>query len=245
MKIFKNIRELFWPLLDDEVISPPKDITTDEVVVDKANLEFALNSVIKRYEAEEDRKKTVEAKSSLFIGTISVVTTVVVAVTSFFIKETTIDFTLCLLVFLLLLLIVYMARTVWYSIKALERKSYYSLSAKDFLFQGNKEEYQRKIIVAIINKTQKNYATINGKVDSMVMAQEYFKRAIIVVVLYAVILVLFIATKSNFGGFWQGILFRCNNIHLSTINLLLLYVIGITALFFAIRANVKQKKRSK
>jgi hypothetical protein len=245
MKIFKAIREVFWPLIDDEEITPPSEITEDDVKVNKENLKYALESVVKRYEEENERKKTIESKSSLFIGTISVVTTVVVAVTSVFVKEAVIDYTVCLLVFLLFILTIYMARTVWYSIQALERKNYHSLSVKDFLISGTEEEYQRKLIVDITNKLRKNNLPINCKVDSMVLAQEYFKRSIIIVVIYSFVLLLFFVSKSNASKFFENILSRISNIHLSTLNLVLLYGIGIVALFLAARANIKQKKFKK
>jgi predicted transporter len=45
--------------------------------------------------------------------------------------------------------------------------------------------------MTIVNKTRKNANTINEKVDNMTMAQEYFKRAIIVVVLYSLTIFLY------------------------------------------------------
>jgi hypothetical protein len=58
------------------------------------------------------------------------------------------------------------------------------------------------LIAKIANKMRKNGITINGKVDNMTMAQEYFKRAIVVVTLYSFIILLFFLSKS--GIFFSG-----------------------------------------
>jgi hypothetical protein len=90
-----------------------------------------------------------------------------------------------------------MSRTVWFSIKALEREKYYSTAVDDFLINSVDESYYKQLIAAITNKIRKNAMTINGKVDNMTMAQEYFKRAIVVVALYSFLILLFFFFKSG------------------------------------------------
>src|SRR5699024_2632073 len=87
-----------------------------------------------------------------------------------------------LLFFSLFIFIIYISRTLWFSLKTLERKSFYTVSVEDFLSQKKEEDYYKELIVRISNKTKKNFNVINEKVDNMTMAQEYFKRAIIVIV---------------------------------------------------------------
>lgn len=94
MKIFKNIREFFWPLLEKGEISDPPMLNENNISVDSSHLKDTLEYAINCYEAESDRKKTVESKSSLFIGTISVVTSVVIGVTSVLVKVSDFNSTL-------------------------------------------------------------------------------------------------------------------------------------------------------
>jgi hypothetical protein len=193
MNIFSKIREFIWPLLEkgpnpELELLYPKDITTNEKYLEKT-----LEYTIKEYESEEERRKTVESKSSHFIGTISVVTSIVLAITSFLVKSDEFGFFTFLLVFLLFVLTIYMARTVWFSIKVLERAVYFTISIKDFLIKEIDDKYYEKLILTITNKIRKNTITINMKVNYMTMAQEYFKRAIVVIIIYSsVILVSFI-----------------------------------------------------
>lgn len=77
MKFFENIREFFWPLLEKGEIPKPEILNQNDINVDSSHLKETLEYTINCYEAESDRKKTVENKSSLFIGTISVVTSLV------------------------------------------------------------------------------------------------------------------------------------------------------------------------
>lgn len=195
MKMLNKIREFFWPLLEKGETQKIEELSIDVLNINEENLEKALEFTIKTYEEEESRKSSIESKSSLFIGTISVVTSVIIGITSFLIKTTEFSTLICLLVFVLFILTLYMARTVWFSIKALERQAYHTVNKNDFLIAGNKISYYKKIIIEIINKTLKNSVTINSKVDNMTMAQEYFKRAIVVITLYSFFLFIYFLSE--------------------------------------------------
>lgn len=197
MNIFKIIREFFWPLLDKEEPQQSKVLNIDEISVDKSHLPKTLEYARDCYNQEAERLKSIESKASLFIGTISVVTSVVLGVTSILIKENIFDITVVILVLLLFVLTLYMSRTVWFSIKAMERKSYYSMSINDFLIDNTDDNYYKQLIAKIANNINKNEGTINGKVDHMTMAQEYYKRAIVVVALYSGIILLLFLSKSG------------------------------------------------
>lgn len=243
MKIFSKIREFFWPLLEKEILKEPAKITPEEIQVSDDYLEKTLEYAIDNYEAELERKKTVESKSSLFIGTISVITTVIIGVTSLFIKTSEFDAAILGLVILLFLLTLYMSRTVWFSIKALERGTYHTISINDFLVNGNKSEYHKKIISDITNKIKANYKTINNKVDNMTMAQEYFKRAIVIVVLYSLGIVVFLISKSEYHilPHLNIVIEYINKVNLNGWNILLLYTIAIISLIISIR-TIKSNK---
>lgn len=246
MKIFKEIREFFWPLLEKDEMSDPPEIKEDDINIDSSRLKETLEYTINCYEAESERKKTVENKSSLFIGTISVVTSVIIGITSVLVKVSDFNIAITLLVFLLFVLTLYMSRTVWFSIKALERKNYHSISVTDFLINDKNDDYFKKLIVDIANKTRKNSSTINGKVDNMTMAQEYFKRAIIVISVYAFVILLHFVSKSwkNSGSYLKQTIDTINTIKISGLNILILYLISIAAIILSIIA-IKKKDINK
>ncbi len=233
-EIFKNIREFFWPLLEEPKKPEPtlQFLTEEDIKVDSDHLKETLNYTIKCFEDENERSKIIEGKSSLFIGTISVVTTVIIGITSVLINVTQIDGTIILLVFLLFALTLYMARTVWFSIKALERKSYHVMSDSDFIIEGKDDAYYKKLIIKYSTRTRKNSRSINKKVDAMTMAQEYFKRAISTVVLYMCTLFLYFIIKSadHLLGSLQVV---CQQVKMAMphdMNIIILYVISISSL---------------
>jgi cation transport ATPase len=243
MKIFNTTREFFWPLLEDSEAQEVKSITVQEINVHKDYLEKTLEYTIKRYEAEEDRKKTVESKASLFIGTISVVTSVVIGITSVLINKNEINATTCFIVFLLFILTVYMARTIWFSIQALERKNYHTISVNDFLIKEANDDYYKSLITEITNKIYKNYAAINDKVDSMTMAQEYFKRSIVVVTLFSFCILIFFLSKivrssqlPNLGDF-------LNHLSMSGWNIIIMYFLIFLCLIFVILGYRNSKRK--
>lgn len=244
MKVLNSIREFFWPLLEKTQIPESREISQEEITVDISHLEKTLEYAINYYEAETDRKKIVEGKSSLFIGIMSVATSVVIGITSILVKVSVFNIEFSVLVFLLFVLTVYMIRTIWFSIKALERKKYYSISIYDFLISDSDEMYYRKLIAEITNKVKKNSITINSKVDNMTMAQEYFKRAIVVVAVYALFIVLFFLSKSgldypiNFQKFIETI----NGIKVSGWNTLILYILVISSFMISLYTLMRKKK---
>jgi hypothetical protein len=174
MNIFNEIREFFWPLLEKGEDNLPINLELSEITVDSSHLEKTLEYAIDCYNTESDRKKSIESKASMFIGTISIITTVVLGVTSILVKENKFDIAICTLIILLFILTIYMSRTIWFSVQTLERRNYYSISINDFLLNDSNETYYKKIIAEVANKINKNALTINKKVDSMTMAQEYF-----------------------------------------------------------------------
>ena len=242
MKIFKNIREFFWPLLEKDEIPDPIQIESNEINVDSENLEKTLEYAIEFHESEYERKKTVEDKSSLFISIISVVTSIILGVTSVLVKVN--DFSLIMLVLLVLLFIltIYMTRTVWFSLKTLERKAYNSISINDFLINEKDAEYYKILIASITNKVRKNSMKINEKVNNMAMAQEYFKRAIVVVSIYSFVILLFFISKADYGfniDFLKTADF-INRLNLNGWNIIAIYFLILVSIIIGLRATIKK-----
>lgn len=180
-----NIREFIWPLLEYEPI--PLNASPEEfkLMVDDENLDQALNLATKLSESEDDRRKGIESKASLFISTISVASSIVVAANVMVISNTTYSLTVIISVFISFILSIYAARTVWFAVKALERGSYSVIGPSEINFKGNKEKYQKHLINWLVQRRNNNLKTINSKVDNLTMAQEYYKRAIIIICLYS------------------------------------------------------------
>jgi hypothetical protein len=88
------------------------------------------------------------------------------------------------------IIIIYLCRAVLYSIDALSRKSYSAIGIPQFIYTGD-PNYKKKLFLEIRNTIYSNFRAINQKVDSMTMAQEFFKCAVRTVIILAVMLLIF------------------------------------------------------
>ncbi|MCD8455219.1 hypothetical protein LNJ08_12540 [Tenacibaculum finnmarkense genomovar ulcerans] len=242
MKLFKNIREFFWPLLEKGEAQIIQKLEPNEINVENKHLEQTLKYALDFYESEAQRKKTVEGKSSLFISIISVITSIILGVTTVLVKTNDFSVVLLFLIFLLFVLSIYMSRTVWFSLKTLERKAYYSISINDFLIGEKSDDYFKKLISDITNKVRKNSKVINEKVDNMTMAQEYFKRAIVIVSFYSFVILIFFISKSgvNFPILFSNGVSFLNSLNLSAWNIIIIYLLIIISIILGIKANRKK-----
>jgi hypothetical protein len=173
------------PLPKQEDISLAKS----EIHISNDCLDIAFNQQSEVISSEEDRRKGIESKAALFLSSISITNSIVVASANSLISHGT-EITLVIRASILISLIlsIYSIRTVWFSIKALERKSFKVIGFKDINIEASKEEYQKKLILKMHEYAFYNQKTINEKVDYLVMAQEYYKRAIVIIFLYALMI---------------------------------------------------------
>ena len=198
--LFSDIREFFWPLLEKPKNALNiKTINTEDITVDgEWNIKKALDLSLNIYDKELERAKSVESKSIVFISALGLIVAVLLAISKDFIFNTITQNNLFsyLFIALVIVLIIYLCRTVWFSIKALERQNYNNISFKDIIKKT--ESYEKSLIRQIANKTISNYDTINNKVNAMVMAQAYFKRAIITLSLFPILFIVnFVYPKEN------------------------------------------------
>jgi hypothetical protein len=191
-KLLINIREFLWPILegpiDTDRDSEPKDI---DLVISDENLEEAFKQQLRIYDSEEERRKGIETKASLFISTISVATSIVVAANALVTGNQVLNLPIKASVIITFILSLYAVRTVWFSIKALERGSYYVLGIDDINVRGVKPQFYKHLIRSLQTKTLKNQPQINSKVDYFTLAQEYYKRAIILICVYSFLILVF------------------------------------------------------
>jgi len=190
--ILNNIREFFWPLLennDNDNISKKKEIELKNVKIKKENLKTAYDLALRYYEKEEERRKVVETKSTIFIGSLGVAIAIVIAIAKDISKLGDSNNVSVILAGLAFIIVIYLCRALWFSIKALERKGYEIIKFVDFNNNKQESEYLKNLIVLIINKTKKNSPLINSKVENMAMAQAYFLNAVKTIIAFSVFII--------------------------------------------------------
>lgn len=195
----EKIREFIWPLLEKGDAPKVTPLTKEGIIVNDENLQKVLDYSIKIYESELGRNAAIETKASLFISALAIITSVVLAITTTLIGQNGFSSVLFLLVCLLFFLTIYVLRTVWFAVKVHERKPFNTFYHNDILKKGDEKEYSKELIISIVNKTKKNSLVIDSKIDNMVMAQEYFKRAIITLSIYSFFLIIFFIDKCKLG----------------------------------------------
>lgn len=192
-----KIREFLWPLLDREPEQARQQLPEDAsdleglVVIDEENLDQAFLLISKFADSEEERRKSIESKAILFLSSISIATTLVVASNTLLANNTEKSWSVIASVGISVILTIYTISTVWFSVRTLERGNYAVLSYNDLNEAGNATAYKKHLILTLRNITQFNSKTINRKVDNVTLAQEHYKRAIIVIGLYAMLIFLF------------------------------------------------------
>lgn len=184
-KILKKLREFIWPLLESIDKITPKEINLDDYNWSNEELDLMLNYIEKYSENEEKRKNQVETKAAVFIGTFGISITILLNLIKEFLFSNLKHFNnyniKIGILFFIVLAIIYLCRSVWFSIKTLERRIYHTFGFPEFMLAEDKIENKKKqIIIKKYNNAKKNQEEINLKVDYMTMAQAYFKRAIIV-----------------------------------------------------------------
>lgn len=194
MKLSK-IREMFWPLLDPlNSSSSPTPIREENITLaNEENLKTAYDWAVKYYENEDKRSSSVEAKSTIFIGSVGFLITILLTITKDLL--TTSGFQGLVSVMAFSVIIIYLCRVAWFAIKALERNNYHTMGYNDFAIED--DNYKKRLITILLNYAKQNAEIVNRKVEYMTMAQEYFKRAIWAIAIYSVLLISFSVYKNK------------------------------------------------
>ncbi|MBU2488884.1 MAG: hypothetical protein KKA60_05800 [Proteobacteria bacterium] len=209
MGFYKKVREFFWPILEPLEERPFTILNKEDLTVEDDNLDTCYDLTMKYYDSENDRKKTIESKSTIFVSAIGFVIAILLSMATGLLLNPNIKlyFLTSFSFIMWVVIVLYYCRAVWFSIRALERQEYHTIGHSDYM-KGD-ADYRKKLIIGIVNKTRKNSLTINLKVDNMVMAQEYFKRGVVAVIIYALIAGgygLLFMTNWNFNWFQNTIL---------------------------------------
>jgi hypothetical protein len=91
---------------------------------------------------------------------------------------------------LLFIPIVCLIRTVWFSIKVFERKTYHIVSAEEYILAYSKPNPYEELIENLSKYIRCNKEVNNRKVDNMHNAQKFFTWAIISIGVFAFFLLL-------------------------------------------------------
>lgn len=189
-----KLREFIWPLLEEDVDNEISSEYLEEVgsfnenhvlKIEDENLDLALQLQGKIYQEEDDRRKGTESKAALFMGSLSVANTIVIGANTLIWGKEIPSGVIKISVFISIVLAIYTLRTVWFSIKVLERGTYHVLGNENINIAGDKNKYKKEIISSFFKIIKGNEAVINMKVSHLVMAQEYYKRAMYVICFYA------------------------------------------------------------
>jgi hypothetical protein len=200
-KILKDIREFFWPLLEKAEESEISRVSQKDIDLENEDdIKIAFELVQKIYNDEQDRNKTIETKSVVFIGSIGFVVTFIIGITNFLLtgQNVFLNTITAGMVLVAVVLIAYFVRSSWYSIKALTRQKFWVLHFEDIIKRD--KNYLGKIIAEIINNSKENSKIINLRVDYMTMAQEYYKRAIVTIFIYCLFVFFVIIGKLQTGS---------------------------------------------
>ena len=185
-KILKAIREFFIPLLDKAGNSQKPEISGSDIdIEDEKDLKIAFEMVQKIDTDEQDRNRTIETKSLIFIGSIGFVIAFIIGITNILLTSNHVYFSALTMGIVLTssVLIAYFVTSSLYSIKALTRQRFQVLKFEEVIKAD--KSYLKELIAKIINDSRENARTINLRVDYMTMAQEYFKRGIIALFIYS------------------------------------------------------------
>ena len=247
--ILSNIRELFWPLLEPLDEPEIQLIKVEDCKFDDKDMDLLLEYLKENQASEDNRRKEIESKATIFIGTFAIANTVLINLMKEFIfdSDTTIRKINYLVFFLVSLTIIYLCRAIQFAIRALKRRKYYVLGFPKVLLSEMKiEDKKREIFVRQYNAIKRNQREINLKVDYMTMAQEYFQRAVATVALLTVgISGVFIFNNKNFLQQLDEIIQKLTINHVVLAGggiVIILCLVMISILFFKIRYLEKAVK---
>lgn len=187
-KQLNKLREFFWPLLE-----PPLEALKEPVkplIINDENLDMVFDLQVKKLGNEDDRRKGIESKAALLLSSISIASSLVVAANTLVLNNKS---TLAVRVSVLIafILTIYSIRAVWFSVKVLERKGFHLLGYGDINISGSRKDFQKSIILKIESYLRSNQIVVNEKLDMLEMAQEYYKRSIVIICLYALLICIY------------------------------------------------------
>ena len=194
MNIIRKIFDFFIPLMpEDDRNDEVKIITLDSIAGDNTVLVEKTKAAYQYYLEEKSRAKTIEGKASMFITSSGFLGTVLIGTSNILLSKSDVGVGYKLAMIICLLAFVgYMVGTILHSLNALKRTTYNFPSTSTALNIADKDTFDKQIIVDLINSTSLNQNATNIKMDYVVMAQRHFRRLMVSLLVFVLVLLAFV-----------------------------------------------------
>ena len=199
------------------------------------------------YEAENARRRNVEQKASIYIGTLGVVGTILANGLIRLVQDNS---TMpALMTFLCILFIVAitvcMTCSSYHAIGAVLKKNHYCIDPREIKSKYKDEDLEENLCDDYYNATIANYDITNLKVDSMDSAQFWMRRAVVLLAVFAFFLLCYYSVR-HYGAICQsavaGWKFICDINDFLTFTAFTLSLISLLFSAYAVRYICKQKE---
>jgi hypothetical protein len=204
-KKLKNIVEFFWPYYDpltekqiidrknrEEEFSRKNVETKLEDVKDKIKIDFMLEQAEKLFMDEDKRVESVERKCAIIIGFSGVAIMLSFGfIETLFGEPSMSNINIALLFLMFLIVNIHLITALIHSVGGLRKRNYERFNEEDFLNLAEAADPKKQLAALYIECRVKNFRAINLKVDSMHLATQFFKRALIAAFVVAVTIFVF------------------------------------------------------
>ena len=244
---FRSIFDFIIPLMPERLRSyDTKTIASDDIKGEKEVLAKKAEAAQQCYNEERSRAKTIEGKASIFITSSGFLGTILIGTSNILIsqKDDVVWFKL-IMILCLLLFAIYMVGTIINSLKALNRAKYFYPDASTVMNIAEKDDFDKQVIADFVNSTVLNQDIINQKMDYVVVAQRYFKRLMISVLVFVVTLLIYILQQNGLSllDWFSEINEKVSNWSFQLWYLIITSVLLVVSLVIGIVSLVKIKKK--
>lgn len=231
MNVFRKILDFFIPLMPNE--SREEQVASiDAASIQGDDKVLSRKAVVSQqhYNDERERTKTIEGKASMFITSSGFLGTVLIGTANIIVSQKDSAAWLRLVMILCLLFFaVYMVGTILYALMALKRGKYCRPDPSTILNMAG-DDFDRNAIADLVNSTAYNQKATNDKMDYVIVAQRFYKRLMLSVLAFVVVLLIYVLHQSGISLLeWLADV----NKEVSTWSLQLWYIL-ITTLFLVI-----------
>lgn len=199
MNIFRKALDFIIPLMPSEPreVETPNNVKPEEILGDKDVLSRKAAVSQQYYNDERGRTRTIEGKASMFITSSGFLGTVLIGTANIIVGQTgNAAWLRVLMIICLLFFAIYMVGTILYALLALKRGTY-SRPDPSSILNMNGDDFDKNAIADMVNSTAYNQNATNLKMDYVVVAQRYYRRLMISVLAFVVVLLLYVLHQSG------------------------------------------------
>lgn len=199
MSIFRKAFDYIIPLMPGEprVKETPNNVRAEDIQGNDAVLSRKADISQQYYKDERGRVRTIEGKASMFITSSGFLGTVLIGTANIIVSQTNNAVWLrVLMIFCLLFFAIYMVGTILYALKALKR-GIYSRPDPTTILNMDGDDFDKNAIADLVNSTAFNQNATNLKMDYVVVAQRYYRRLMLSVLAFVVVLLFYVLHQSG------------------------------------------------